>query len=549
MALQKLQEDPNLPGLRRHEVANGFISFSPSMGIRIIAKMLNQAIVLFHVARHDAAYAWAEKHKVVVANNKIFELFEVVKSTEPKEAITEQFPEYGQRLATQMLAFGVPREISDEFRQCSDEDELLNRLILMSEEWQRIIFRIADGEQVDPTEIPCESSRVRSIAADPLLSEALTMPIAKWRLFLHPRQRQAVESSDARLVSVTGGPGTGKSVVIAHKAAHLARQLQGDDVVVVFGLYRNLVSYIRQMIGELFPQGKVRTRRIWTIPCDNVASRPANLHPTSTPSKDLSVTIEDECCYLNVFGRRRRIHGILVDEAHDCPKWFLEFIEQVLAHTDCNIVVLAHDLNQSVFRSNNRPALARVLKGASEYPLPFCFRMSKPILDNAFEIMGRYALELAETVPLERGMSVPIATVSGPDVKYISVDDAEQLAAKAKEAILRLRGRYAPDDIALVHLQYSSPHFRRRGRIDDLAEVLKKDSITGVHYQYGFWVKGLEFFAGVVVCPSDFMNRELQPADLLLRLNTMFVVMTRFRDDLTVIYERNAPAARYFPET
>lgn len=549
MALQKLQADPNQPGLRRHKVANGFISFSPTMDIRIIAKMQNQAIALFHIARHDAAYAWAEKHKVVVANNKIFELFEVVKSTEPKEAITEQFPEYGQRLANQMLVSGVPQEISDEFRQCSDENELLNRLKLMSEEWQEIIFRIAWGDQVDPAEIPGESSRIRPMADDPLLSEALTMPISKWRLFLHPRQRQAVESSDARLVSVTGGPGTGKSVVIAHKAAHLARQLQGEDVVIVFGLYRNLVTYIRQMIGELFSEGKVRTRRIWTIPCDNVASRPANLHPTSTPSQNLSVTIEDGCCYLNVFGRRRRIQGILVDEAHDCPKWFLEFIEQVLAHTDCNSVVLAHDLNQSVFRSNNRSVLARVLGGASEYHLPFCFRMSKPILDNAFEILGRYALELAGTVPLERGMNLPIATVSGPNVNYISVDSAEQLAVKAKEAILRLRGRYAPDDIALVHLQYSSPHFRRRGRIDDLAETLKKDTITGTHYQYGFWVKGLEFFAGVVVCPSDFMNRELQPADLLLRLNTMFVVMTRFRDELTVIYERDAPAARYFPET
>jgi hypothetical protein len=518
------------------------------MGIRIIAKMLDNTMVLFHVAPHDVAYAWAEKHKVVTAGSDVLELFEAVKSAEPKEATREQATIYGQDLAKQMLASGVPKEIADEFMWCSGEDDLLKRANLMSEEWQEIIINIACGQEVDTQEMPVKSSHIRPVADDPLLFEALTTRIPKWRLFLHPRQRQAVESSDARLISVTGGPGTGKSVVIAHKAAHLARQLQGDDVIVVFGLYLNLVSSMKQMIGELFSEGKVQTRRIWTMPCDDVASRPVNLPPTSNPSENLRVTIEDGCCYLNAFEMRRRIHGILVDEAHDCPQWFLEFIEQVLAHTDCNIVVLAHDLNQTIFRLDNHPTLARLLNGAREYHLPFCFRMSKPILDNAFAILGRYTLELAGTTALGRSMSLPIATVRGPSVTYISVDNAEQLITKAREVLLQLRGRYTLEEIALIHLQYASSHFKRRGRVDDLAEALKEDSITGAHYEFGFWVKGLEYFAGVIVCPSDFMKRELKPEELLLRLNTMFVVMTRFRDELTVIYERDAPAARFFPE-
>jgi hypothetical protein len=267
-------------------------------------------------------------------------------------------------------------------------------------------------------------------------------------------------------------------VVIAHKAAHLARQLQGNDVIVVFGLYLNLVSSMKQMIGELFPEGKVQTRRIWTMACDDVASRPVNLPPTSKPSENLRVTIENGYCYLHAFEMRHRIHGILVDEAHDCPQWFLEFIKQVLAHTDCHIVVLAHDVNQSIFRSDNHLTLARLLHGAREYHLPFCFRMSKPILDNAFAILGRYTLELAGTIAPERSMSVPIATVSGPSVTYISVDHAEQLVTKAREVLLQLRGRYTLEEIALIHLQYSSAHFKRRGRVDDLAEALKKDAIT-----------------------------------------------------------------------
>jgi hypothetical protein len=109
------------------------------MGIRIIAKMLDTTMVLFHVAPHDAAYAWAEKHKGVTAGSDVLELFEAVKSAEPKEATGEQATIYGQDLAKQMLASGVPKEIADEFMRCSGEDDLLKRANLMSEEWQEII--------------------------------------------------------------------------------------------------------------------------------------------------------------------------------------------------------------------------------------------------------------------------------------------------------------------------------------------------------------------------------------------------------------------------
>ena len=138
--------------------------------------MLDTTMVLFHVAPHDAAYAWAEKHKVVTAGSDVLELFEAVKSAEPKEATGEQATIYGQYLAKQMLASGVPKEIADEFMWCSGEDDLLKRANLMSEEWQEIIITIACGQEVDTQEMPVKSSHIRPVDDDPLLFEALTTP-------------------------------------------------------------------------------------------------------------------------------------------------------------------------------------------------------------------------------------------------------------------------------------------------------------------------------------------------------------------------------------
>jgi hypothetical protein len=183
-ALKKLLEEPAIPGLRRHKVANEFISLSPTMGIKIITKMVDTKMVLFHVAPHDAADAWAERHKGVTAGSDVLELFPAVKSAEPKEATGEQATVYGQDLVKQILASGVPKEIADEFMWCSDEDDLLKRVSLMSEEWQEIIIKIACGQEVDPQEIPVKSSHIRPMADDPVLLEALTTRIPKWRLFL-----------------------------------------------------------------------------------------------------------------------------------------------------------------------------------------------------------------------------------------------------------------------------------------------------------------------------------------------------------------------------
>jgi hypothetical protein len=63
------------------------------------------------------------------------------------------------------------------------------------------------------------------------LQSILSHPFAQWRTFLHPAQRKiALRDSYSGPAQVTGGPGTGKTVAVLHRAAFLAAR--GGQVLV-----------------------------------------------------------------------------------------------------------------------------------------------------------------------------------------------------------------------------------------------------------------------------------------------------------------------------
>jgi superfamily I DNA/RNA helicase len=55
------------------------------------------------------------------------------------------------------------------------------------------------------------------------LQRALDFPWEKWTVFLHPEQRQWVERDYTGPARVAGSAGTGKTIVVLHRAAYLAR--------------------------------------------------------------------------------------------------------------------------------------------------------------------------------------------------------------------------------------------------------------------------------------------------------------------------------------
>ena len=84
--------------------------------------------------------------------------------------------------------------------------------------------------------------------------EGLTF--AQWQLFLHPQQRALVDRRANGPMRISGGAGTGKTVVTVHRAAALAERdiAAGDEVRILLTTYtRNLADDLRRQVARLAP--------------------------------------------------------------------------------------------------------------------------------------------------------------------------------------------------------------------------------------------------------------------------------------------------------
>ncbi|MFZ3560805.1 UvrD-helicase domain-containing protein [Streptomyces sp. BH055] len=92
-----------------------------------------------------------------------------------------------------------------------------------------------------------------------------------WRLFLHPEQRRLATTEFKGSAKVTGGPGTGKTVVALHRVRHLVDRLPpGHNKPVLLTTFNtNLAADLRQRLTQL--GGPELLRRVDVKPVDVLA--------------------------------------------------------------------------------------------------------------------------------------------------------------------------------------------------------------------------------------------------------------------------------------
>ncbi|MFJ5679708.1 UvrD-helicase domain-containing protein [Streptomyces sp. NPDC093097] len=76
-----------------------------------------------------------------------------------------------------------------------------------------------------------------------------------WKVYLHPAQRKIVERGYKGPARVSGGPGTGKTIVALHRAARLAAELpHGHNKPILLTTYtKNLTADLRSRLSSLIP--------------------------------------------------------------------------------------------------------------------------------------------------------------------------------------------------------------------------------------------------------------------------------------------------------
>ena len=83
------------------------------------------------------------------------------------------------------------------------------------------------------------------------------LSFAEWQLFLHPQQRALVERRANGPMRVSGGAGTGKTVIAVHRAVELAKRdkTDGQEPRILLTTYtRNLADDLRRQIAQLEPR-------------------------------------------------------------------------------------------------------------------------------------------------------------------------------------------------------------------------------------------------------------------------------------------------------
>ena len=251
----------------------------------------------------------------------------------------------------------------------------------------------------------------------------LAHPFAAWRTFLHPGQREiAYRPSYAGPAQVTGGPGTGKTVTLLHRAAFLAEHAEPVLVTTFAG---NLADALGAQLNLLIRDADVR-RRIEVLNVDRLAYRVVR-QARGTP------VIADERVLLDRWAKAAADAGLSFTPAFGKNEW-----EQV---------ILAQDVR-------TEQAYLTCLRTGRGRPL------TKAQRSQVWQAAQRVTAELAaarEATHLQlAGEAAQLLRQAGaPPYRHILVDEAQDLHP-SQWRLLRAAVAPGPDDLFIA----ADPHQR-----------------------------------------------------------------------------------------
>lgn len=242
----------------------------------VVVRLGEGRYALLRVLAHDDAIDWATRQRFEV--NPVTGLIEIldVPTIEAKvEAVTASAPVEAPRLFADrrdrdFTAIGVDAELVPVLRRIVDEAELYAIASYLPDAQSDAVLLLADGKtideawselsqdydltkrDVDPNDLetaleqPGTQSGFVVTTNDAELVELLSGDFEAWRTFLHPTQRAvAYRPRYKGPAKVTGGAGTGKTVVAIHRARFLSQQLleAGDDTSrILFATFTNSLA-------------------------------------------------------------------------------------------------------------------------------------------------------------------------------------------------------------------------------------------------------------------------------------------------------------------
>ena len=247
---RKFREDPNSNGLRFKQLAGNSRLYSARVTDDYRALLLRVSgteYLLVAVKPRGAVYENLERYAFGV--NPVSGGIEFIDVVDTEQAAltfaaATPAPLFTAFPSQRLLELGVAEPLLPLIAKITTEDELLALAEIAPQLTSEVLLALHDGlspqavlEQVTAPVRPDEPVDVADYAAalglpatmvttdDAALRAALEGDFARWQVFLHPVQRKIVERSYNGPARVSGGPGTGKTIVALHRVKHLVDRL------------------------------------------------------------------------------------------------------------------------------------------------------------------------------------------------------------------------------------------------------------------------------------------------------------------------------------
>lgn len=306
--LEKLTTDDSAPGVHIEPINNcidgrvrtGRVNQQYRAVLFKLEGSGNPIYVFVGVWNHDDAIAKAKKSTLslnpvngITEIRMVEELKAAPAPPPPTPAPTSAAPDSQQPLlpySAETLAaeLGLDRDLASQAAAASTEDRLLD-LAARAYEWQGIaLLDLASGVALAEVKarLGIEPGRVPavSLTEDDRLAQGLRHPAAQitfayieddeelrrvieggsvdaWRVFLHPEQRVYVDRDTGGPYRLSGGAGTGKTVVLLHRARRLA-VTEPSARVLLTTFTTNLAHELGRSLARLDPSVVCSTGRI-----------------------------------------------------------------------------------------------------------------------------------------------------------------------------------------------------------------------------------------------------------------------------------------------
>ena len=450
--MRKFRQDPTNPGLRFKQLKGDSRLYSARVTDDYRALLLHvkdDEYMLVTVRHRGESYdnleRFAYQINQVTGGIDFYDMASLVGTVKPPAPVGPP-PLFAGYPESQLIELGVGRPLLSTIGKILTEEQLLEFTACVPQLTADVLFALHDGasveevmervtapvsaeEPVDPADYAAAAARPASLVTtdDETLQAILQGGFERWQVYLHPAQRRVVVRSYNGPARVSGGPGTGKTIVALHRVKWLVERLPADSSgqpVLLTTFNKNLAADLRQRL--LLLGGPELLDRVDVINIDRLATQVVN---EAQPGTRLPLMNDDKAIEL--------WREMLLELGE--TRWDADFLND-----EWSQVVLGHAITtrQEYFRAR-RVGRGRQLNRAQRAAIWELAEQFTKRLDEAnlwtFRRVAAHAARLEQQ----------LAATREPRYRHIVVDEAQDLSS-AHWMLLRAMVSRGENDLFLA---------------------------------------------------------------------------------------------------